>query len=402
MSVRQLDFSRPNLVLDMAEVKQMFRMDWQDGSRRMLKQVLERMMADDLYEHVQAGWNQRVISRRGYRNGYRSRRLLTSLGAIDLAIPRVRDGRYYPDYLEEYKRVSPEVDEGIKAMFLRGVSTHKVGEVLDALCGYQVSAGYVSKVTKGLDELVRQFENSPISDDFAFLFIDGINIRVKYELKAKRMVLLVVYGIRRDGSRRLISFRLAKSESRANYLSFLENLKARGLKGQGLELIIMDGSLGLWSAIEEVYPDVPHQLCWVHKLRNVGCYCSKKLAKECCQQASQIMRAKSPRQAANLFRQWKANWQYLAPRAVKCLENDFDKLIPVFEFDSSIHKIIRTTNVIERCFREVRRRLKVMGSFPDSKSCKRITVSLFEYFNHKWSQSNRRLKPIAKYRSEVA
>ena len=174
----------------------------------------------------------------------------------------------------------------------------------------------------------------------------------------------------------------------------------------------MDGALGLWSAVEEVYPLVRHQLCWVHKLRNVSKYCPKSQRKECMNQAARIMYAPSSATAAKRFRQWKREWQDKIPKAVKCLvpqdrdrrpKDDFHRLIPVFEFPEQIRKMIRTTNVIERCFREVRRRLKVMGYFSlrigigdrqNSKSCDRIIFALFSYFNSKWKRNNQRITAI--------
>jgi putative transposase len=402
MSAKQLDFSKHNLTVDLAEVKRMFAMHTNNGCRYIVKHFLENIMAHDLYEHLQAKRNERTEIRRGYRNGYRYRSLLSSFGKIEFQVPRDRSGEYQPDCFTRYKRIDRAVDDGIRSMFLRGVSTRKVGEILDALCGFEVSAGYVSTVTKELDELVRSFENSAIGDDYAFLFIDGLSIRVRYELRVKRMVLLVAYGIKPDGSRRLLSFRLAKSETHASYLSFLENLKTRGLRGNKLDLIIMDGAPGLWSAVEEVYPAIPHQLCWVHKLRNIAKYCPKRYREQCSREAAQIMYALTTCKAANQFRKWRDKWQDKIPRAVRCLERDFDKLVPFLEFSASFHKVIRTTNVIERCFREVRRRLKVMGYFQDSKSCKRIVVSLFEYFNKKWSKRIHRIKAITEYYLKVA
>lgn len=402
MSLRELDFSSHNLTVDLAEVKRMFAMHTNEGCRGLVKQALGSIMAHDLYLHLQANWNQRTEVRQGYRNGYRHRSLLTSFGEVELEVPRDRAGEYQPVCFDRYKRADKAVDNGIKSMFLRGVSTRKVGEVLDALCGFGVSAGYVSSVAKELDQLVRRFENSPIDDDYVFLFIDGLSLRVRYELKVKRMVLLVAYGIKRDGSRKFISFRLAKSESHANYLSFLENVKTRGLRGSGLDLIVMDGAAGLWSAVEQVYPQIAHQLCWVHKLRNVARYCPKRYRQECTGEAAKIMYAGSSGKAAKLFRKWRDKWHRLIAKAVSCLERDFDKLIPFLELSPDFHKVIRTTNVIERCFREVRRRLKVMGYFQNSKSCKRMVVSLFEYFNSKWAKRIHRIKPIAEYYSKAA
>jgi putative transposase len=397
MSLRELNFDKHNVSWSLKEVKRMFWMDFEDGCRWLFKEALEKAMATDLGEYLQAGRHERGERRRGYRNGYRGRRLLTGFGEVGLKVPRDREGRYHPGYFERYKRSSRKVEEGIRAMFLRGVSTRKVADILDALCGYSVSAGYVSKVTGELDGLVREYANAPIDDEFMFLFIDGISVRIKYGIKGKRMVILAAYGVSRDGSRRLISFQLSKKESRAAYLAFLENIKARGLEGRNLELIIMDGAPGLWSAVEEVYPQVEHQLCWVHKLRNVSNYCPKRYRQQCTRQAAEIMYAKSSGKAAVLFRRWKKKWIDKIPKAVRCLEKDFDRLIPFLEFPAEYHKIIRTTNVIERCFREVRRRLKVMGYFQNSKSCKRIVTSIFEYFNAKWHCKTHRIKPITQH-----
>jgi transposase-like protein len=279
-------------------------------------------------------------------------------------------------------------------MFLSGVSTRKVGDVLDALCGSRLSASYVSKVTKELDSAVRDFAHIPIGDDFKLLFLDGLSVKVRMELKVKRYMLLVAYGVRADGSRRLIGFQRVRSESYACWKAFLGNLQTRGLLGKNLELITMDGAPGLWAAIEEIYPIVRHQLCWVHKLRNVSKYCPKSQRKECMNQVAKIMYAPSSATAAKRFRRWKREWQDKIPKAVKCLEDDFHRLIPVFEFPEQIRKMIRTTNVIERCFREVRRRLKVMGYFQNSKSCDKIIFALFSYFNSKWLRNNQRITAI--------
>jgi len=394
---KPLDFSKHNLVIDLREVKRMFQEDLAEGGRCLLEEFLNQVMAHDLYEHIRARRHERTPSRGGYRNGYRDRYLLTPLGLLKLNIPRDREGTYQPDCFERYKRVQQEVDEGIKAMFLRGVATRKVGEVLEAMCGERVSASYVSKVTKALDEQVKVFHNSPIEDDYALLFLDAISIRVKMGLEVKRRSVLVAYGISKDGSRKLISFRLSKNESKANWLSFLENLKVRGLKGHNLGLIIMDGCLGLWTAVEEVYPLVPHQLCWVHKLRNIAKYCPKRYREACTKEAAQMMYAKTSTMAVKLFRVWEKKWMNKAPKAVECLRRDFDKLIPFFEFPEEFRKVIRTTNVIERCFGEIRRRLKVMGYFQNTRSCNRIIFSLFFYFNNKWERRTERIKPIAEH-----
>jgi putative transposase len=394
MSYQELSFDRHNLGICLSEVKEMFRMHFDQGCRYVAKRVYQKLLAVDFDNFINTGSHQRSRCRRGYRNGYRRRSLLTTVGMLDLQVPRDRASQYRPALFARYQRVDSSLEETIRAMFLRGVSTRKVGDILDVLCGQRLSAGKVSTVVKELDQAVRDFADGPIEDDFIFLFLDALWVKVRYELKARPVKLLVAYGIKADGRRELISFRRANSESSACWKSFLDNLQVRGLKGRRLQLIVMDGGQGLWSAIEEVYPLVAHQLCWVHKLRNLAKYCPKRYRTECVNQAARIMYAESSAIAAKRFRVWKKRWQSKAPKTVDCLEKNFDKLIAVFAFPDEIRKIIRTTNVIERCFREVRRRLKVMGYFQNSKSCDRIIYAIFNYFNSKWLMPTAKIKTI--------
>lgn len=400
--MHELDFTRHNLAVDLEEVKRMFQEDFNSGCRYLVRLAFKEIMKIEVTDYLQVERYERADRRRGRRNGYRRRTLLTSVGAVDLEVPRDRESGYVPGLFERYKRVHDVVDEGIKEMFLRGVSTRKVGQVLDALSGCEISAGYVSRVTKELDWEVRRFENEPVDDNYALLFLDALSVKIRYQLRAKRQMVLIAYGIRRDGSRRLISYRITNSESAGTWRSFLENLKVRGLLGRNLQLIIMDGAKGLWAAAEDVYPLVRHQLCWVHKLRNIAKYGPRSRREACVAEAARIMYAPTSRQAAQLFRRWKRRWQDINPRAVACLERDFDRLIPFLEFDNSLHRIIRTTNVIERSFKEVRRRLKVMGYFQDGASARRIILSQFYYFNGKWDSRRERIKGVAQYIRKAA
>jgi len=402
MPYRELNFDSQNLTVALSEVKQMFLMHFERGCQYVVKRVYDKVLAVDFDGFINAGRYQRNCRRRGHRNGYRQRSLLTSVGALDLRVPRDREGKFQPELFARYQRVDDSLEETIRAMFLRGVSTRKVGEILDVLCGERLSASKVSTVVRELDQAVIDFANSPIDDDFLFLFVDALTVKIRFELKAKKVKLLVAYGIKADGSRELISFQRANSESTACWKAFLENLKVRGLVGGDLKLIIMDGGAGLWAAAQEVYPLVEHQLCWVHKLRNVAKYCPKRYQAECVPQAAQIMYASSSTTAAKRFRAWKKQWQSKIPKAVNCLEKDFDKLIPAFGFPQEIRKMIRTTNVIERCFREVRRRLKVMGYFQNSKSCDRIIYAIFNYFNIKWTRNTEKIKAIKDVTDEAA
>ena len=184
--MRELNFSSHNLSVDLLEVKKMFSEDLNDGCRYLIKQAFEKIMRYEVNSYLKTEPYERASDRQSYRNGYRKRSLLTNAGLMELEVPRTRDGRYVPSVFERYKRVHDIVDRGIKEMFLKGVSTRKVGDVLNALCGAGVSPGYVSQVTKQLDKEVKLFMNEPIDDEYAFLFLDALSMRIRYELKAKR------------------------------------------------------------------------------------------------------------------------------------------------------------------------------------------------------------------------
>lgn len=394
MSYEELDFSVENVSLSWQEVNQMFADDFAEASRLMYERVLNVAIAEEFKSYVGARRYERVEGRRGWRNGYRQRSLLTRLGQVDLTIPRLREEGFQPSWLDRHQRLETKVAEGLKSMFINGVSTEKTGWVMEALCGERVSKSTVSKLAKSLEEEVRNYIQRPLDDRFVFLFLDGLTVKIRRELKAERWLLLVAYGIRADGSRELISFHKYRSEAEACWQSFIDNLKMRGLRGEHLKLIIMDGSRGLWNAVETAYPEVECQLCWVHKLRNIAKACPKRHQEACVAEAAKIMNSRSSRTAANRFRNWRRKWQALAPKAADCLQRDFDKLVAVFAFPKVIRKIIRSTNVIERAFREVRRRLRPMGYFQNAASANRIIYALFAQMNARWEQPDKRIKPI--------
>jgi putative transposase len=211
----------------------------------------------------------------------------------------------------------------------------------------------------------------------------------------------VAYGVRPDGSRELLAFQKTNSESAVAWQAFLENLKMRGLKGKSLKLVVIDGAKGLWKAVEKVYPLIAHQLCWVHKLRNVAAHCPKIYRGRCVEEAKKIVYAKGPTMAASRFRRWRDRWQYKAPNAVLCLKRDFEKLIAVFDFPEPLSPLLRTTNVIERCFREVQRRLRPMGYFRNSARCQRVIYALFACSNKQWQKQRFRLKAVRQYFEEA-
>lgn len=368
--------------------------------RKLTKSFIEDTMEEELIQYMQTQPYQRTLSpRTDYRNGYYQRSLDTSLGSIKgIAVPRSRSGLYKPSVFGRYQRRQDAVNRIVYNVFLRGVSTRDVAGALKPVLGFDLSASAVSRITKRLDHNVREYHQRELLDEYQFLFLDGIAISVKGSLKAKKILVLVAYGITMFGKKELIAFKIANAESNVTCESFLNDLFRRGFEGKNLKLIVTDGSKGFIHAIGMVYPNVKHQRCWVHRLRNATKHLKKADIEAFKADARKIYNASSHREAVAAFKNLRWHWQRIAPNAVRCLEQDLDELlafltIPIKEqYRAFIRRQIRTTNIIERSFREVRRRTRPMSCFKNTDSVQRIIYAIFSKLNTKWEA-----KPLAQF-----
>lgn len=202
--------------------------------------------------------------------------------------------------------------------------------------------------------------------------------------RVQRRLVLCAYAITTGGERRLLDFRLAQSESQAAWEASLEQLRRRGLAGHSLELVTTDGGSGLHAALAVVYPYVPRQLCWAHKLRNVASQLKRAQQQECLTGARQVYLASTRRAAVKAYWEWARRWRREAPKAVACLERDLDALLAHFAVPGPLRVKVRTTNAIERAFREVRRRTRPMSCFTNDASCERIIYAVVSHLNQCW------------------
>lgn len=367
--------------------------------RKLTKNLIEDTLDEEMIHYQQRERYQRTPGRLDYRNGYYRRRLDTTLGPLEnIAVPRSRHGLFKTAVFERYQRRQQSVNDLICNVFLRGISTRDVAGALKPVLGSSISASAVSRITKRLDRNVKEFHKRQLLDEYQFLFLDGITISVKGSLKAKKILILVAYGITIFGKKELIAFRIANAESVAACEGFLNDLFRRGLEGKNLKMIITDGSKGFISAIELVYPYAKHQRCWVHKLRNATKYLKKAEIKPFKTDARKIYNASTHREAVAAFKNLRTHWHHAAPEAVKCLERDIDDLLAFLtisikeQFRVFIRRQIRTTNIIERSFREVRRRTRPMGCFTNYDSVSRIIYAIFNRLNSKWQE-----KPLKEF-----
>lgn len=349
------------------------------------RQFLERLMAYERRCFLNAQPYERTPGRVDQANGFYHRRLTSRMGSLELRVPRTRSGVFHPQVLPRYQRREPLINEALKRVFLLGVSTRQTGRALATLVEDAVSASTVSAVARALDQSVFTFHRRPLSDRYRYLLLDGVSVRLRLVGHVQRRMVLCAYGVTTEGRRELIDFQVVKAEGEDTWYGFLWNLWGRGLRGEFLELIATDGQPGLVKALGRIWSAVPHQRCWAHKLRNLENKL-KASQRTCLDEAKLIYQAPHRTEALRRFRAWKGRWQSPAPKAVACLETDLEELLAFFDCPQPHWKRLRTTNVIERLFVEVRRRIRTMCAFTTRSSCERILYSVFDRMNQHWSR----------------
>jgi transposase-like protein len=240
----------------------------------------------------------------------------------------------------------------------------------------------VSQVAKTLDAAVAAFHRRPLQNRYQALMLDGVVLSRKTGAGALRRPVLVALGLRHDGKKEIIDFRLAASESAAEWEKFLADLYRRGLTGEGLDMICVDGGAGLLAALPTIFPGIAVQRCWAHKIRNVLDKVKKADQPAVKRALHKIMNAPNAPAARVAARKFANRFEAKYPAAVACLRNDLDELLTCFRYKSEgQRRKVRTTNAIERRFREVRRRTRPMGTFQDRTSMDRILFAVFTHEN---------------------
>lgn len=354
------------------------RQSWQDFLGRLSIEARDRYLGVREYE--------RGPARTDARNGFYERDFGTRLGTLRVRVARTRQRTFLPSGLTRLERRADELLVLIREAFLRGLSTRAVGRVVALITEEAVSAQTVSRLTRDLYQAVAQFHQAPLSDDWRYLFLDGVSLRVRRPGGRKRVQLLVAYGVRANGTRQLLAFTRSTGESQAAWEGLLHDLYRRGLDRRQLQLIVTDGCPGLAAALTTVYPRVAHQRCWVHTLRNLLGTARRRDHAGMKVDAQRIYQATSRREAEGAAQAFARRWRDTYPQLVTRLLRDLPELLAFFQCPQPLWRRLRTTNVIERCFVEVRRRTRPMVCFVNVQSGERIIYSIFHRFNLEWSQ----------------
>lgn len=363
-----------NITLNQDEILQLMSNDREGAFKRLLQESLNSFMKAESTEQLKAEPYERTAERADSRNGFRDRKLNTRIGTITLKVPRHRNGSFETLIFDEYTRSEAALIASMMEMVVNGVSTAKVGKVVETLCGTSFSKSTVSNICKELDKNVNEFLASPITGEYPFVTVDATYFKVREERKILSKALMVAYAVNRVGIREVIGFGVYSRESKETWKDFFLTLKNRGLTG--VRMITSDAHEGIQYAISQVFPDVPWQHCQVHFTRNILDKTPNRYREGLRTELREMFTSNTIEQARNRRDEILQDYRDIAEKAMECLETGFESAMTVMIFSENTRKVLRTSNHIERLNRELKRRANVIGIFPNSESLLRLMGSV--------------------------
>ena len=353
-----------------------------DGLKSLVEQVLNQVLALQVTQALKAEPSERTPERVGYRNGYRDREMQTRIGTLTLKVPRTREGEFSPELWERYQRSEQAFVLALCEMVLQGVSTRKVEAVTQELCGASFSKSQVSKLCQALDPLVLAWRERSLGV-FPFVLVDALVVKVREDRRVKQCALLIATGIAESGHRHLLGFALGDKESEASWHAFFTSLKARGLTG--VDLIVSDDHAGLVKAAQGSFAGASWQRCQAHFIRNLSDACPKSEGEAFVSSAKQVLHAPDGVSARVRLRETCETFEGRCSKAVALLESAFDEVTSILALPSKYHRLLRTTNSVERLNEEIRRRDRVIRIYPNRASCERLLGALLMEFDERLS-----------------
>ena len=336
--------------------------------QRAVRTALISVLEEEVDAFIGAVRYERSEQRQDYRNGHYTRSLDTSVGHLDdLPVPRTRGG-YQTQVFERYHRRRPDVDQTIGKMFIDGVSMTRVGEVVETLTGTKPSASTVSRVFHTLEGEYEQWKTRPLCDHYVYAFADGTYFTVIYNGQGCKMPILAVVGIAETGERDVLAFRVGDRENEQAWKDLLDDLKGRGVKT--IDLWVSDGNQAMLNAISKQFPNSARQRCVLHKMDNVLSYVPTKQQEQLKAELKALFYQKDRQAADQAVAAFIEKYRSIYPTAVACLQRDLEACLTFYAFPKEHWKTIRTNNVSERLFGEVKRRShKMAAAFRNEDSC---------------------------------
>jgi len=341
-----------------------------DGMSQALEVLLNEMMNVERSRHLQAGPYERSELRQGYANGFKSKRVRTRVGELDLAVPQTRASDFYPSCLEKGLKSERALRLALAEAYVQGVSTRKMAKLTQELCGIEVSSGEVSRAAQALDETLSAWRERPL-EAMPYVYLDARYEKVRHGGQVLDSAVQLAIGIDRQGQRSVLGVSVALSEQEVHWREFLTSLKDRGL--HGIELFISDAHEGLKAARKAVFPAVPWQRCQFHVQQNAQKYVPRQsMKREVAEAIRGVFNALNREEAERQLDRLIQAYQDTAPKLAAWAAEAIPEALTVFEFPEAHRRRIRTSNMVERLNKELKRRTRVATLFPNEESCLRL------------------------------
>jgi len=357
-----------------------------DPMLSMLEWLCDKLMEAEISAKIGADKSKHSTDRQSYRSGYRPRRFDTRMGTIYLMVPKMRQGGYVPFFVSNRKRSEAALIQVVQEAFVNGVSTRKMERLAKSLGIESLSRSQVSNMAKELDEQVENFRNRPLDAcHYPVLWVDALYEKVRFDGRVVSMAILLICGVNEAGTREVLAIEPMFEESRESYAQLFRKLKERGLRLPSL--IISDAHAGLVAAIRESFPGASWQRCKVHFMRNILAKIPHRNKESFASELKQIWLAPDADAARKRAVALAEQYENRFPEAVKILEDGLEDSLQFFAFPALDSRKISSSNMLERLNKEIRRRTRVVGIFPNPDSYLRLVATYLIEYAEDWSDS---------------
>jgi putative transposase len=359
--------------------------------REIVERVLQEVLEAEMTAHVGAAPHERTDARKGHRNGHKPRTLKTRVGTLNLLVPQDREGTFSTKLFTRYQRNEKALVLALMEMYLEGVSTRKVKDITEELCGTSFSKSLVSSLAGRLDSELRAWGNRRLeAEAYPYLFVDARYEKVRVDGRVVSQGVLVVSAVRDDGMREILAVEIADTESEATYQELFRSLKRRRLSG--VELVVSDDHEGLKAAVSRHFQGASWQRCQVHYVRNLLGMVSYASRKELGADLRAIFAAPAKEQALQIASSVAQKWRKKGNEKVaEQVEENLEECLTCLAFPESHRRRIRTTNGLERLNQEIKRRTRVVRIFPNREACLRLVTALAVEQSEEWVTGRRYL-----------
>lgn len=360
-----------------------------DGARRLLEALVNQVMEAEVSEHLGVGRHERSAERRGWRNGSKPRRLKTRSGELALRVPQVRQTEpYHPSLFARWQRSERALLVACAEMYFQGVSTRKVQQVLDQMCGCEISSMTVSRVAAELDEKLAEFRCRRLDGhQYRYLMIDARYEKVRRAGGMTSEAVLVVAGFNEQGGREILDWVNGDSESAGTWGDLFRKLKQRGL--QGVELVVSDAHEGIRAALERHFQGVEWQRCRVHFKREIARKVGPREYREVLQDLAAVFAGSDRAECLRRGEEMAEKWEERKPEVARMLRDGLEDCLTVWNYPDSHRRKLGSTNMLERLMKTLKQRTRVVGVFPNRASCERLIGAVLVEQHEKWQLEER-------------